>query len=101
MAKRAVFVHINRFNVAFLEQLNVTQQGISFHQKVVFIATDGRSLCQKLIPQRASKNTRGKLHHSQYSQRLINCLVTKLRTNKPETKAFMLLYVNSIEKPLT
>ena len=49
----AIFVYINRFNVAFLEQLNVTQQGISFYQKVVYIAADGRSLRQKSIPQQA------------------------------------------------
>ena len=52
--KTAVFVHINRINDVFLELLNVTQQGISFHQKVVYSAVDGHSLQQKSIPQRAS-----------------------------------------------
>lgn len=58
--KRAVFVHIkhkltlkllkfvetvfNWFKVVFLEQLNVTQQGISFCHKVVHSVADGRSL---------------------------------------------------------
>ena len=42
VAKRAVFVHINRLNVAFLEQLNVTRQRSFFHQKVVYIAAVGR-----------------------------------------------------------
>ena len=47
--ERALFVHINRFNAAFLEQLNVTWQGISFHHKVVYSVADGRSLRQKSI----------------------------------------------------
>ena len=68
--------------VPFLELLNVTQQGISFHQKNVYIATNGTSLWQKSIPQRANKTARGKLPCSQYSQLLINCLVTKLQTKK-------------------
>ena len=51
LAFASLVAHVNRFNVAFLEQLNVAQQGISFYLKVVYIPADGRSLRQKLICQ--------------------------------------------------
>ena len=34
--KRAVFVHNNQFNVAFLEQRHATRKGISFHHKIAY-----------------------------------------------------------------